>query len=132
MIRKTWRSGWLFLCLLIPICGAAAEPEESQGERFPIVVRVDFGPAGNAAREEHLLVDAGSTPKDVASLLFPIQSGATCCNTRELAAINGVRADPARNRWWTCRVNGSPNISPFQTELKPGDRIEWVYVEQAQ
>jgi len=130
--RKTWRSGWLFLCLLTPFICGAAESDEPKQERLPIVVRVDFGPAGNAAREEHLLVDAGSTPKDVVSLLFPIESGAICCNTRELAAINGVRADPARNRWWTCRVNGSPNISPFQTELKPEDRVEWIYLEQQQ
>jgi hypothetical protein len=66
------------------------------------------------------------------SLLFPIESGAICCNTREVAAINSIRADPAKNRWWSCRVNGATNISPFRTELKPEDRIEWVYRELPQ
>ena len=130
-IGRLWYA-WLLVCLMTPICWAASKSEESPRERFPVVVHVDFGLAGNAAREEHLLVDTGSTPKDVISLLFPIESGAICCNTREVATINGVRADPARNRWWTCRVNGSRSISPFRTELKSGDRVEWMYIERQQ
>ncbi len=97
-----------------------------------MVIRVDFGPAGLPAREERLLIDAGSTPKDAVSILFPIQSGATCCNTREVASINGVRPDPAKNRWWTCRLNGSRAVSPFRTELNAEDRVEWAYIEQPQ
>ncbi len=131
-INRSWWFLWLVVCFVTPICRAASTPEESQHERFPIVVHVDFGSVGHAAREEHLAVDAGSTPKDAVSLLFPIESGAICCNTREVAAIDGVRADPAKNRWWTCRVNGSAKLSPFRTELKSGDRIEWTYLEQQQ
>lgn len=101
-------------------------------ERLPVIVRVDFGPAGREGREEHVLVDRDSTAKDVVSLFFPIQSAATCCNTRELAAIDGVWTDPAQNRWWTCRVNGSTKISPFQTVLHAGDQVEWIFVEQSQ
>ena len=111
----------------------AKTPETSKSpERLPVIVRVDFGPAGKPGREERLMVDQGSTPKDVVSLLFPIQSGATCCNTRELAAIDGVRSDPATNRWWTCRLNGQGHFSPFLKELKAEDRVEWIYVEQLQ
>lgn len=111
--------------------GGAAEPEKTP-KRLPVVVRVDFGTAGKPVREEQLLVDEGTTPKDAVSLVFPIQSGATCCNTRELAAIDGIWADPAQNRWWTCRINGSTKIGPFRTELHSGDQVEWVYVEQSQ
>ena len=112
---------------------AAEEPNKPQTPtRFPVTVRVEFGPSGKTAREATLMVDEGSTPKDVTSLLYPIESGAICCNTRELAAIDGVRADPAKNRWWTCRVNGSTKISPFKTVLHHGDRVEWTYIEQQQ
>jgi hypothetical protein len=101
-------------------------------ERFPVVVKVDFGSANKPAREERVMVDEGSTAKEVVSLLFPIQSGAMCCNTRELAAIDGVWAEPTQNRWWTCRINGSTHIGPFRTELHSGDQVEWIYIEQAQ
>ena len=132
ILSRRWVCGWLLACPMAPICWAASKPEESRQERFPIIVHVDFSPAGNAAREEHLLVDTGSTLKDAVSLLYPIESGAICCSTREVAVINGVRADPARNRWWTCQVNGSRSISPFRTELKSGDRVEWAYIEEQQ
>ena len=119
-------------CLCFSVAAAAGPPEDKEPERMPVTVRVDFGTANRHGREERLIVDAGSTPKDAVSLLFPIQSGAICCNTRELAAIDGVWADPAKNRWWSCRVNGSGKLSPFRTELKSGDRVEWIYREQAQ
>lgn len=111
-------------------CGDRRTP--SKAKRVPIVITVDFGPAGKPAREEYLLVDAGSTPKDAVSILFPIQSGDICCNTREIASIDGIRPDPAHNRWWTCRLNGSPKLSPFRTVLKANDRVEWRYIEQSQ
>lgn len=135
------RRGWLLVGAAIGLgmvaVGAGRSPADTPDtakppERLPVMVRVDFGPAGKPAREERLLVDKGSTPKDAVSLLFPIQSGATCCNTRELAAIDGVRSDPATNRWWTCRLNGQGNFSPFLKELAAEDRVEWTYVEQSQ
>ena len=101
-------------------------------ERMEIDVRVDFGPAGRPLRQAHLAVDQGSTPKDVLSLLVPIESGAICCNTREVAVIDGIRSDPAKNRWWTCQVNGSRNINPFQTLVNTGDTVEWIYREDSQ
>lgn len=131
-----WRGGRRLVCcvaaMLWAVPGYADPPVEKTPERFPVVVKVDFGSAEKPVREERVMVDEGSTAKDVVSLLFPIQSGATCCNTRELAAIDGIWADPAQNRWWTCRINGSTKIGPFRTELHSGDQVEWVYVGQAQ
>ena len=132
-----WPRMGAVILLGVVVVGAGRSPSEKSDtskspERLPVSVRVDFGPAGKPAREEHLMVDKGSTPKDAVSLLFPIQSGATCCNTRELAAIDGVRSDPATNRWWTCRLNGKGDFSPFLRELAAEDRIEWTYVEQLQ
>jgi len=134
--HRPWSYVVTVSCLALQIWAAPPAAAEEQAppepERFPIVVQVDFGPADRSPREERLTVDAGTTPKDAVSLLFPIQSGAVCCNTRELAAIDGVRADPAKNRWWSCRVNGSTKLSPFRMELQPEDRVEWVYREQSQ
>ena len=135
--RGTWPLVGAVIGLGLITAGAARSPADKPDtrkspERLPVTVRVDFGPAGKPAREERFMIDQGSTAKDAASLLAPIQSGAICCNTRELAAIDGVWADPAHNRWWTCRINGSPKISPFKTELHAGDRIEWMYVAQSQ
>lgn len=123
-----WGGAGVVLALVMPMASHA----ELERKLIPVEVRVDFGPAGESAREARLMVDPGSTPKDVASLLFPIESSAVCCDTRELSAINGVRADPAKNRWWTCSVNGSRHVSPFKRRLRSGDRIVWTYVEQPQ
>ena len=101
-------------------------------ERMEIDVRVDFGPAHRPLRHAHVAVDQGSTPKDVLSLLVPIQSGAICCNTREVAVIDGIRSDPEKNRWWICQVNGSRTINPFQTVVNAGDTVEWIYREDSQ
>ncbi|MDP3723277.1 MAG: hypothetical protein Q8R91_07265 [Candidatus Omnitrophota bacterium] len=135
-MSRRWSAITIGSCAVLIVWAAAGAAAEEQAppepERFSIVVQVDFGPADRPPREERLTVDAGTTPKDAVSLLFPIQSGAVCCNTRELAAIDGVRADPAKNRWWSCRVNGSTKLSPFRTELQPQDRVEWVYREQSQ
>ena len=125
------------LCLVALIFGVTAggcarSDQFATHERIPVTVRVEFGPANKPSKEAELMVDRGSTPKDVVSILFPIQSGEVCCNTREIASIDGVRPDPSRNRWWNCRLNGSTNVGAFRTELKPHDRVEWFYHEQSQ
>ena len=127
------RAGTLLICLCgilaIAPLGCSANREH---DRLPVTLRVDFGPVGKPAYEGALMVDAGSTPKDLVSVAFPIQSGSICCNTREVSAIDGVRTEPARNRWWTCRLNGSARVSPHRTPLHRGDRVEWMFVEQPQ
>ena len=100
-------------------------------ERIPVSVRVDFGPLGKPPFEESALVTRGSTPKDAVSVFYPLKSGMVCCDTREVAEIDGVPIDAAKGRWWMVRVNGDSNVSPFHTQLKPGDRVEWVYTERS-
>ena len=98
-------------------------------ERIPVTVRVDFGPLGKPPLEESILLTRGSTPKDAVSVLYPVKSGMVCCDTREVAEIDGVPIDAAKNRWWMVKVNGNGNVSPFHTKLQAGDRIEWLYTE---
>lgn len=99
---------------------------------FPIYIKVDFGPAGKAVHEETLEVEKGTTPKEAVSQVFPVLSGKTCCSPREIMGIDGVNVDPAKNRWWTCAVNGSKKVSPQKKKLKSGDTVEWKYVEDSQ
>jgi len=96
---------------------------------FPITMSVDFGPAGKATHHSTLDVEKGTTPKEAVSQAFPIISGKSCCSLREVISIDGVRVDPAKRRWWTCWVNGSKNISPQNYKLRPGDRVEWKYIQ---
>ncbi len=121
--------GLLLVALVMPHASGDI-PEKP--ERFPVTVRVDFGPLDREGREELLMVDEGSTPKDVVSMLFPFRSGVVCCKTREIFEIDGVRPDQAKNRWWSCELNDSRKLSPFQTVLKPNDRVAWNYIEVSQ
>ena len=124
--------GFLFLLVLI----LAAAPSYAMGRRpkkiFQIDMKVDFGPAGKSVHEEKIYVEKGTTPKEAVSQVFPILSGKTCCSFREIMEIDGVRVDPAKNRWWTCILNGSKKVSPRKKKLKPGDNLEWKYVQDEQ
>lgn len=99
---------------------------------YQIEMKVDFGPAGKPAHSEKLYVEKGTTPKEAVSQVFPVLSGKTCCSFREVMEIGGVRVDPAKNRWWMCRLNGSTKVSPQKKKLKDGDVVEWFYSEDAQ
>ncbi len=107
---------------------AARSAPSSPMVRIPVTVHVDFGESGKPPQDARLLVDAGATAKDAVSMVLPIQSGEVCCNTREVAIIDGVRAEQSTKRWWVCRLNGSKRVNPFGTALKAGDRVEWRYV----
>ncbi|MBI3332616.1 MAG: DUF4430 domain-containing protein [Candidatus Omnitrophica bacterium] len=112
------------LCL---IGCAAARPKG-----FEATLEVDFGPAGKPPVHRTVQVERGATPEILTGQVFPVERGAVCCDARETAAIDGVTADPAANRWWTVSVNGSKKVSPFRTRLKPGDVVRWEYRQYGQ
>ena len=100
---------------------------------FEILLKVDFGTSGKPVHEGKLEVEEGTTANEAVSRIFPIRSGVSCCSLRELIEIDGVAIDPAKNRWWTCSVNGSKKgITPHRTKLKPGDVVEWKFIENSQ
>lgn len=122
---------FLFVLLAFPISGFAMG-KKPKHESFKVHLTVDFGPAGKPTFSKEMEVEKDSTPKDVVSQAFPIMSGKTCCSFREIKTIDGVKVDPAKNWWWTCLLNGSKKVSPARTKLKPGDRVEWKYIEESQ
>lgn len=99
---------------------------------YPIYLEVDFGPAERPAFQDKIYIEKGTTPKEVVSQVFPVLTGKACCSFREILAIDGVKIDPARNRWWTCSVNGSKKVSPQKKKLREGDRVVWKYSEESQ
>lgn len=118
--------------LLLTSCFLSFSAMARRPKPFPIEVKVDFGPAGKPSHAEKIYVEKGTTPKEAVSQVLPILSGKTCCSFREIMEIGGVRVDPAKNRWWTCAVNGSKKISLQKKKLKPGDIVEWKYMEDEQ
>ncbi|PIQ81691.1 MAG: hypothetical protein COV76_07235 [Candidatus Omnitrophica bacterium CG11_big_fil_rev_8_21_14_0_20_64_10] len=108
--------------LLAALVGCAATPKQ-----FPVALEVDFGPAGRPPISEELTVGRGATPKTLLAQRCAVETGAACCDPREVSGIEGVAIDPAANRWWTVSVNGSTKVSPYRTKLKPGDRVRWSY-----
>ena len=122
----------LFL-LLVLFAAANAHAMARTPKVFPIELKVDFGPAGKPVYEEkNFQIERDTTAKEAVSQVFPILSGRGCCSLREVIAIDGVKIDPAKNRWWTCSLNGSRKFSPQKKKLKPGDRIEWKYIQDSQ
>ena len=105
---------------------------DKRPKTFPIELKVDFGPAQKPAVLKSVIVEKGMTPKDAVSQVFPVQSGMACCSLKELIGIDGTVIDPARNRWWTCSLNGSKKLSPHKKKLKAGDVVEWKYAEESQ
>lgn len=97
-----------------------------------MALEVDFGPAGKPSVQQMVRVEPGATPEVVLAQVFPVEKGAVCCDPQETAAIDGVAADPAANRWWSVAVNGSKKVSPYRTKVKPGDRVRWEYREYEQ
>ena len=100
--------------------------------KFPVEIRVDFGPAGKPAVTRTLEVDRKTTPKEAISLVFPMMSGKVCSSIHDLLEIDGVRSDAAKNYWWICTVNGSRYVSPYRTRLKRGDLVEWRYRKEVE
>ena len=94
---------------------------------FNVMLEVDFGPVDRPTVQRQLEVKRGTTPEDLLAKVCAVQKGAACCDPREVSGINGVAVDPATNRWWTVSINGSKKVSPYQTKLKPGDRVRWEY-----
>lgn len=112
------------------------KPQNGLGPKpklFDIILKVDFGPAGKLTHEGKLEVEDGTTANEVVSRVFPVRSGMSCCSLRELIEIDGVAIDPAKNRWWTCSINGSKKgFTPHRTKLKAGDVVEWKLIEDSQ
>lgn len=129
MIRR-----FLILWILLFVgAGLKPVPTEAKSQNtIPVEVVVDFGPANKPNQRQNIEVSKGSTPKDAVSMVFPIMTGFSCCNTREVISIDGVSVNPAENRWWICLLNGSKNVNPQKTQLKTGDVVQWVYITDSQ
>ena len=106
-------------------CAAAAKP-------FDVTLEVDFGPAGRPAIRKVVQVEPGTTPEGVLSKACAVGKGSVCCDPRETAAVDGVAADPAANKWWTVSVNGSKKISPYRTRIAARDVVRWEYRQYEQ
>lgn len=119
---------------LLLVCGilAGCAGVPVAREPFDVTVEADFGPVGRPAVRQVVRVEPGTTPDGATTKVLPVEKGAVCCDPRETAAIGGVAADPAGNRWWSVSVNGSKKVSPYRTRLKPGDLVRWEYREYDQ
>ena len=121
---------FLIVFMLVP---SNAHAFGRKSKPFPIHLSVDFGPAGKPGFEEpNFYIEKGTTAKEAVSQVYPVLSGKACCSLRELIAIDGVKIDPAQNRWWICELNGSRKFSPQKKKLKPGDRVAWKFIQESQ
>lgn len=117
-----------FLLVIHPVFA-----DQTASSTVPITVRIDFGPADRPSIEKQILIQDQSTPKEAIKSFISIQEGFVCCHDNEIKGIDGVSADPIKNRWWRLKINGdSRNVSPEKSKLKAGDVMEWVYFEDVQ
>jgi hypothetical protein len=123
-------SSLLILAVIIfPLSGYSMSRKP---KTFPVYLKVDFGPAGKPYYANTVIVEKGMTAKEAVSQAFPIQTGKACCSVREILSIDGVKIDPAKNRWWVAELNGSKKFSPHKKKLKSGDTVTWKYIEEVQ
>jgi len=101
-------------------------------QAFDVTLEVDFGPANRPAIHRFVQVERRATARTLTEKVCVVERGTVCCDSREIAAIDGVAADPAANRWWTVSINGSKKVSPFKTRLRPGDVVRWEYRQYEQ
>ncbi|MBI1977091.1 MAG: hypothetical protein HYS56_06255 [Candidatus Omnitrophica bacterium] len=123
----------LLILLILVFVGAGFKPaptEAKSSNTIPVEVVVDFGPAGKQAIQKQVEVSKGSTPRDAVSIILPIMTGLSCCDTREVISIDGIIVNPAENRWWICLLNGSKNVNPRTAKLKAGDIVQWKYITE--
>ena len=118
----------VLLCLTVPQGWAS----EQLTDRFPVTVEIDFGPVDKEKIISQVEIEQGSTIEVALKAVCPVEKGAACCDPREISGINGIGIDPAANRWWTVAVNGSRSVSPYETELQPGDYVLWKYIQSEQ
>lgn len=125
----------IFLLAVSPLVGTGRiliAPIEGPPE-FAVRLLVDFGPAAKAPVDREVRVPRGATPKEALESVLSVESGAICCHAQEVKGIGGVRADPLKNRWWRCEVNGEGrSVSPHKTRLQAGDLLKWTYFEARQ
>ncbi len=130
------KAALLFLIAALCLSIFPSEKVSAMGRRpklFTVTMKVDFGPAGKPAFvDEKFYVEKGTTPKEAVSQVYPILSGRVCCSLHDLLSIDGVKIDPAKNRWWVCELNGSRKFSPHERKLKPGDVVVWKYIQDGQ
>lgn len=99
----------------------------------PVTVKVDFGPAGKFSVEKQIKIRDKATPGEAVRQILPVEKGAICCHPDEVKGIDGISADPMKNRWWRLKINGSSkDVSPHKSHLKSGDIVEWIYFQDAQ
>ena len=126
-MRRRW-GAFLLLSLALSACRASAPAPT--GKAFDVSLEVDFGPAQRPPIRTVVEVRPGATANDALSKVCSVKRGAVCCDPRETAGVDGVICRPESNLWWILTVNGSRDVSPFKTSLKPGDRVRWAYVEE--
>ena len=124
----------ILLFLGFHVAGGCLHAEPPAAEAMvPITVKIDFGPAEKPSVEQKISIKEGATPNEALKAFLPVEQGAICCDAKEIKTINGVAADPVKNRWWRLKINGtSKNASPYKSHLKAGDVMEWIYFEDAQ
>lgn len=126
-MKKFFIVSLLIILTLTP--STASAMGKKPAEVFPVEMSVDFGPAAKTGFKETVYVEKGTTPKEAVSQVFPILSGKSCCSLREVIAIDGVKVEPSKGKWWICLVNGSKKISPQEKKLAPHDKLEWKYIQ---
>ncbi len=92
LTSKGWWGGRRLVCCVAAVLWAvpayAEAPAQKTPERFPVVVKVDFGPANKPVHEQRLMVDEGSTAKDVVSLWSCRINGSTKHNNQPGASMS--------------------------------------------
>ena len=76
------------------------------------------------------LVPYGTTALSLLESRHKVERRMVCTHPDEVWAVDGVVTDPAQNRYWYLRVNGSEQTaSPHGSILEDNDMVEWFFTD---
>lgn len=76
------------------------------------------------------LVPYGTTALSLLESKHKVERRMVCTHPDEVWSVDGIETDPAQNRYWYLRVNGSEQMaSPHASLLENGDIVEWFFTD---
>lgn len=148
-MKNSWKAAVLIMAAAfvsspspasVVLNGASPPRSESQPDHSPgaaeMVRAASVGllveiPGSKLLFRHHLSLPEGSTVSQALESVYAVKHAVVCCDSRDIWSVNGLAADPYKEKWWIIKVNGNTQNTSSTRKLSDGDVVELVYMENA-